>query len=148
MPRVSKNNLLDKQQIQKLEKELYLLLSSFKQEDQLEIFLQDFLSDEERVMLAKRLALYKAIQDDLEYKYISMLLGLSFDTIRIHKIKSFMKSGLFHDTIKKAPKVELKENRKIVEGAVNVAEYMLSVPDSIKKRKLTPTNFDTRPKSK
>lgn len=149
MPRASKNNLIGEKHIEKLEEKLYSLISHLRH-DSVSSFMRDFLSDEERTMLAKRLEVYVMLHSELDVNTISTSLSLSRETVRTHKIKRKMHGKVFHETIKEI--IKRKNNQKLVsniqDGAGGIVSTFLSIPDRAKKGKLYPKGFGTTPDDK
>lgn len=147
MPRASKNNIIGEKHAEKLEKDLYSLVSSMDSAS-LNAFMKDFLSDEERVMLSKRLEVYIMLHSELDVQTISTALSVSRETVRTHRTKRRMHRKAFHEIISGI--IKRRNNQKLstnIQNAVGqVATTFLAIPDRAKKRQLFPEGFGTTPK--
>ena len=90
MPRVSPRPL--KKEIEKeITENLMWVFSQLKSEPAAKDFLDDFLTDEERLMLAKRLAVIYLLKEGFSYGKISEALKIT--PVTIGKIRLISKSG-------------------------------------------------------
>lgn len=83
MPRVSKKNI-DKDIQDDLGNHFLFLISELQSTKDIKMFLNDFLSDEEKGMLTKRLALHMMLEMGYKMRDIAIVLGVSRETIRMH----------------------------------------------------------------
>lgn len=84
MPRVSKKRI--KEEIkEELKGHFAFLISSLNNSKEIEQFFQDFLTSEEKTMLTKRLMLHLMLENKYESYKIESVIGVSYETIRIHK---------------------------------------------------------------
>ena len=105
MPRVSKQTL--EPEIQKeVHQSLVDLLTSFESKPSLNKFLFEFLTREEKLMLAKRIALYIALAEGYDYREISQSLKVSFETIRKAREALELKSSGFRVALDNLIKVK------------------------------------------
>ena len=84
MPRVSQipiNNTLK----ENLDESFYDLISSLKDSSEIKTFFEDFLTKEEKVMLSKRLLLHLMFEKEYSNSEIQSVLGIRYETIRVHK---------------------------------------------------------------
>lgn len=100
MGRVSKR-VINKDLLRELEEQLTTLIASLNNQDEIKVFLDEFLTKEEKIMLGKRLILYMLIYKGLPSKQISNLLGMSYETIRWYKEIFEDKPEVFKQYIKK-----------------------------------------------
>lgn len=84
MGRVSKI-VINKELQKELEEQLAFIISFLTNKDDINLFLDEFLTKEEKVMLGKRLILYMLIQKGLTNSQIRSILGMSYETIRWYK---------------------------------------------------------------
>lgn len=105
MPRVSKYSL-NKIQSRNLEEQFFHLVSFLSNTHEIEEFLGEFLTFEEKTMLTKRLMLYVMLSKNMSPTLIHNALHLSRETIRFHQNQFAAKSGLFHKKIKHLMTVE------------------------------------------
>jgi uncharacterized protein YerC len=87
MSRVSVKKPLLFEEEQHLLEKLFLALSSLGNWQEAEAFLLEFLTEQELVMLAKRLELYKRISDKQQYKKITRDLNVTAQTVSDAKKK-------------------------------------------------------------
>lgn len=80
-------------------------------------FVQDFFTEEEKIMLSKRLMLYIMLHNGYQASQIKSALGLSRETIRVHK-NAFNNSSLSYKKIIKliADKQKVPEVWKMIES--------------------------------
>lgn len=86
MPHVSKNKLLKKQE-DELIHNLNVIISSVDDYDQTALFLNALLSDTEKLMLAKRIAIIVMIEEELSDSDIAK--GLHLTRITVEKMRYF-----------------------------------------------------------
>lgn len=84
MPRVSRK-VINKTINEELKEHFTSLISALTNTKEIEEFFQDFLTDEEKVMLAKRLMLHLMLENGYKIFQIETVLGISRETIRVHK---------------------------------------------------------------
>jgi len=81
MTRVSKY-LVDKQVLSEIDAAFRWLISTLHQDKIVDLFINDFFSDEERLMLAKRLFVGYLVAKGLDYQEITSLIKVSPATVR------------------------------------------------------------------
>lgn len=84
MPRASKKGIRKNIETE-LKDHFSYLISSLNSSKEIENFFQDFLTKEEKVMLAKRLMLHLMIENNYTESKIKAVLGISRETVRTHK---------------------------------------------------------------
>lgn len=138
MPRASKR-FLDKSVWDQIHKTLTKVISSYNQAE-MEKFLTEFLTKEEKIMLAKRLTLYVMLlagYSDIEIKEV---LKISFETIRSARRSLEAKSKRFREdlvSLADKPKKSGETNRLI-----KMLDLALSAKSDIKSRaKLTSGDY-------
>lgn len=100
MPRTSKFNLGQKE-LEKINSHLLYLISSIKNEVEAEKFLEDFLTKEEKIMLAKRLVLFILIKKGYGPSVIQSALHISYETVRTYQNYLSSKDDSFHNILDK-----------------------------------------------
>lgn len=100
MGRVSKR-FLDKTFEKELEDQLTFIVSSLTDKNEVTLFLTEFLTREEKIMLGKRLVLYMLLSKGLSNVEINRVLGMSFETIRWYKAIFVHKPELFKKNVGK-----------------------------------------------
>ncbi len=100
MPRVSKNRLQQKQ-LEEMNTHLSYLISSLNNSKDIDDFLGEFLTNEERTMLAKRLLLFMLLKRNYSPSTVRSALNFSYETIRIYQNQLNLKSESFHQLIEK-----------------------------------------------
>lgn len=100
MPRVSKFNL-DQKQIEEMNTHLSYLISSLNNASQIESFLNDFFTKEEKTMLTKRLVLFMLIRKGYSPSTIQTALHISYETVRIYQNQLNNKSKTFTEMLDK-----------------------------------------------
>lgn len=84
MPRVSRK-VIKKEMLQELDDYFVSLISGLVNPNQIRYFLNDFLTLEEKVMLAKRLMVHLMLENGYGSSQIENVVGVSRETIRIHR---------------------------------------------------------------
>ncbi len=133
MPRASKNNLISEKELLRLEGNLSYLLSTLASASDVKIFMSDFLSDEENIMLSKRLALYVMLDLNIDTQTIMNALSVSLETVRTHRMRYDRQSKEFKEMVRKIHKRE-KLDKKLAEIG-EIAKDVLEFPDRPKKSK-------------
>lgn len=100
MGRVSKKIINKDLQIQ-LEEQLSFIVSSLSNKSEIDTFLNEFLTKEEKIMLGKRLILYMLLEKGWTSSQIHSLLSMSFETIRWYKILFDNKPQMFKESIRR-----------------------------------------------
>ena len=84
MPRASKRTI-SKKLIKELSDNLTDLISAMKNPEYISVFLNTFLTDEERIMVSKRLMLYMFFEKGLTTTQITGILAVSRQTVITHR---------------------------------------------------------------
>lgn len=105
MPRASKIKL-KKEKLKEIQEHFSYLISTLNNSDEIENFFDNFLSEEEKVMLTKRLVLFMMIKRGYPSHVIQSALNISYETIRIHADKILLKNEMFQKTVEKLIKRE------------------------------------------
>lgn len=100
MGRVSKKSI-DKDLKKEIEEQLSFIIASLVNKEEINLFLDEFLTKEEKTMLGKRLILYMLLYRGFTSKQINNLLGLSYETIRWYKQIYAAKPEIFRKYIQK-----------------------------------------------
>lgn len=105
MGRVSRK-AINKDLKEELEEQLSFLISSLNSKEEVNTFLEEFLTEEEKTMLGKRLILYVLLYKGLTATQIHNLLSMSYETIRWYREIFDNKSLSFKKYLKKLIKRE------------------------------------------
>lgn len=108
MPRVSRK-ILNKEINAELKENFASLISSLQNSKDIKQFFNDFLTKEENIMLSKRLMLYLLLENKYSGVKIQSILGVSEETVRVHK-NNWEKGGQIYKRI-----INKISNRKKVE---------------------------------
>lgn len=84
MPRASRK-IINKELTEELNQNFSYLISSLKDSKEIDIFLKDFLTKEEKKMIPKRLMLHLMLLNNIPSSEIKASLGMSNETIRTYK---------------------------------------------------------------
>lgn len=134
MPRVSKRPLNKEINIE-LKGNFSSLISSLQNPREIEKFLNDFLTKEENLMLAKRLMLHLLLDNKYKSLEIQSILGVSKETVRVHK-SSWEKSGETYRKIinKIANRRKVKLFLQAIEKKLRPLELVLQAKTNMKAR--------------
>ena len=130
MPRASKQ-WLDKAIWNEIHENLPVVLSSFH-EKELKDFLLEFLTKEEKTMMAKRLALYLMILGDYSDAEVKEVLKISYETIRTARNSLVVKSPGFKKRL--ARWVMKPKSFKEPSGFLKMLDLMLGAKSDKKSR--------------
>lgn len=134
MPRVSKRTL-SKNIYSELEDHFAFLISSLQSSKDIEDFFGDFLSIEEKTMLTKRLMLHCMIDAGYTTSQIHSVLGVSQETIRVHKLLFRNAGETYKKTIRKiADREKTKQFWIMVEGILKPVGLLLESKSNMKSR--------------
>lgn len=100
MPRVSRIKL-DKEKMTEMNSNLSFLISSLDKDVDIENFLGEFLTKEEKTMLTKRLVLFMMLKRGYTPSVIKSALNVSYETTRTYQNQLGSKSKLFNDMLEK-----------------------------------------------
>lgn len=134
MPRVSKKRL-NKNVYDELEENFSFLISSLHDSSEIVDFFNDFFSSEEKTMLTKRLMLHLMLDAGYRTTQIQTVLGMSQETIRVHK--SFFRNGgeTYKKTIRKiASREKAKQFWSRVEQILKPVDLFLKSKSDMKAR--------------
>jgi len=116
MGRISKkiiNQALQRQ----LEDQLSFIVSSLTDKNEIDTFLNEFLTKEEKIMLGKRLILCMLLEKGWTSSQIHVALSMSYETIRWYKTLFESKPEIFKETIRRLIK---RENNKELWGKLDI----------------------------
>lgn len=134
MPRTSKRQLNQKVKIE-LQDNFAYLISSLNNSNDIQNFFKDFLTDEERMMLSKRLMVHLMLDRGYETQDICSAVGVSKEMVRIHKTNNHIGGPVYKKIISKlVQRKEIKEFWKKVEKSLKPLEYMLTAKTNMKSR--------------
>ena len=105
MPRVSRNKL-DEKKLQEITDYFSSLISFLSNPQTSENFFSQFLTQEEKLMLAKRLVLFMFLKKGYSPIEIQTALSVSYETVRTYHIQLQFKNTLFHKTLDELVKRE------------------------------------------
>lgn len=100
MSRVSRSKLTDST-TREITEHFLSLIASLNNQREIENFFEDFLTKEEKTMLAKRLVLFMMLQKGYSPPTIQGALQISYETVRSYSIQLTTKNDLFQQTINK-----------------------------------------------
>lgn len=100
-----------------------------------ELFLTDFLTTEEKIMLAKRLVIFIMLSQKYDTKTIQQALKVSYETIRTYKMQLRSKNKEFTEIINSLAKQDnTKELLKAISKLLQPFELSLHSKTNIKAR--------------
>ncbi len=105
MPRSSRASLSD-ETIQELENQFYEFLNSLSSTDRKKFF-AEFLTNEEKMMMYKRLALYWCLLEGYSLAKIQQMIGVTHDTTRVYNKKKNTLSEEFKELIGRIGKSDM-----------------------------------------
>lgn len=134
MGRVSKKGL-DKNLLKETGDQLAILISSLVDKNEVDLFLNEFLTKEEKIMLGKRLILYILLYKGLSDSQIHNILSVSYETTRWYRLMFENKSEIFKKYINKLIKREKsKEFWKKVEKFLEPFDLVLDAKRDMRAR--------------
>lgn len=134
MTRISKFRLHDNQ-LEEITKHFSYLISSLNKSTEIENFLNNSLTREEKIMLTKRLVLFMMIKRNYPPHVIQSALHVSYETVRTYTDKLPAKNSLFHSIIGKLIKREQsKELWEKVDKLLKPIELFLRSQTDMKAR--------------
>lgn len=134
MGRVSKSKLHE-QQLREITDHFSYLISSLHASSEIENFFSDFLTKEEKVMLAKRLVLFMMIKRGYSPSAIQSALHMSYETVRNYTNQLSYKNQQFQKTIERLMKREkTKEFWKRVEKLLKPLDLAMKARTDMKAR--------------
>ena len=111
MARVSSIELSEKDRCE-FEKNFYSFITSFKNAEEISSFLKHFLTDEEQIMLSKRLKLLQLSSQDYSPEEIKEALQVSYESARSYKLLFEYKPEFFKQKIAQSLKTQDKNHYK------------------------------------
>lgn len=143
MPRASKKPL-SRDIVEEITKHFSYLLSYLQQEREINVFLDEFLTKEETLMLVKRLVLLMMIKRGYAPSNIKSSLKVSYETIRSHTNLLIGKSTTFHSLLEKLiTKDQSQEFWKKLDRLFKPLDLFLQSKSNMKARtKLLSGDFD------
>lgn len=134
MPRVSRSKL-HRERLEEITHHFSYLISSLNDSKEIENFLNGFFTSEEKVMLAKRLALLMMIKRGYSPSVIQSALNISYESVRSYANLLPSKNDLFQNTINRLIKREkAKEFWKKIDKMLKPLEYALDAKTNMKAR--------------
>lgn len=100
MTRISRYKL-SKQQSQDIEGHLVFLIGSLRNQKEIEHFLDNFLTQEEKIMMTKRLALFMMLERNYSPIAIQQALRISYETVRTYQNQFRLQTEQFRKIIRK-----------------------------------------------
>lgn len=119
MPRSSRASLTD-ETIQELENQFYDFLSSLNPDERRKFF-SEFLTNEEKMMMYKRLALYWCLLEGYSLAKIQQMIGVTHDTTRVYNKKKNLLSDEFKALLSRIAKDDVTNENKNEEGKAEEA---------------------------
>lgn len=120
MPRVSQVNLISENELNKMLQELSDFMVKCQNSTSLLSFLNVFLTHEEKIMLGKRLALYKMLEKGYSVDDVKDGLQVSYETARSYKLRYDSMSQNFKNEISSSLKTNSGSNYfKKLDNALN-----------------------------
>ena len=134
MSRVSKKPI-SKELENELEEQLSFIISSLSDKNQINTFLTEFLTVEEKKMLGKRLVLYMLLYREFSNSDINNFLSMSYETIRWYKEIYQNKSEVFKKTVNKLiDRAKRKEFWQKIDRALEPLDLALRAKTDMKAR--------------
>ncbi len=134
MGRVSKKTI-DKDLQNELEEQLSFIVSCLTDKKEIIVFLQEFLTREEKIMLGKRLVLYMLLFRGALSKDIHESLLVSYETIRSYKQHAEVKPVTFQKIIRRlASNEKNKHLLKKIEKLMAPLELFMHAKSDMKAR--------------
>lgn len=134
MTRISKSRLRDNQ-LEEITEHFFYLISSLSKSTEIENFLNNFLTKEEKIMLTKRLVLFMMIKRNYPPHIIQNALHVSYETVRSYNDKLPMKDSLFQAIIEKLVRREKsKELWRKVDKLLKPIDLFLRAKTDMKAR--------------
>ncbi len=134
MPRASKRQVKS-ELLEEMRDNFAFLISSLSTSSDIQNFFTVFLTEEEKIMLTKRLMLHLMLKSGYEISEMCALIGVSRETIRTHKNVWTTSDVKYKNLIAKiAERRKTKEFWKKVEKSLKPLEYALSAKTNMKSR--------------
>lgn len=123
---------ISSQELKSWKTQLVDILSSLGKEN-LVVFLEEFLTEEELVMLSKRLQLYNLLYQNMPPKDVQQMLGVSRETTRFYNYRKDEKSAGFKSAVLKI-KSALKKNPEETGKLANFMDLAIKSRNNSKAR--------------
>lgn len=134
MGRVSKRKI-NKDLEKDLEEQLSFIVASLTSREEINIFLDEFLTPEEKLMLGKRLILYMLLYKGLTNTQINNILSVSHETTRWYREMFEKKPDIFRKTLERLIKREkTQELWKKIENILEPFVLALDAKTNMKSR--------------
>lgn len=134
MPRISRKKL-SKNVYEEIEENFSFLISTLHGSAEIGDFFSDFFSAEEKTMLTKRLMLHLMLDAGYRTSQIQAVLGMSQETIRVHKLLFRNGGEIYKKTIRKiANREKTKQFWKKVEQILKPVDLLLRSKSDMKAR--------------
>lgn len=145
MTRISRRHT-DKELLKESEEQLTSIIYSLTNKQEINGFLDEFLTKEEKVMLGKRLILYMLLYKGFTSSQIHDALSMSYETIRWYRHIYEMKPALFKQNIEKLIRREkAKELWSKIERALKPLSLALEAKSNMRARsKLLSGDYEER----
>jgi uncharacterized protein YerC len=118
-----------------LEEQLASIIASLYDQKEIGIFLNEFFTQEEKIMLGKRLVLYMLLAKGIYSEDIHATLGVTYDTIRLYKLQLATKPEPFRKSINKlVQKKKTKELWKKIDKILTPLELAIQARSNMKAR--------------
>lgn len=118
-----------------LEESFSDLISSLNRKGDIHLFLNDFLTKEEKIMLFKRLMLHLMLEKGYTGRQIQATLEIRYETIRIHKINWERGSDVYKSVLRKiASKQKARLIFKRIEKMFNKLDLAMKVRNDMQAR--------------
>jgi len=105
MPRASEKNV-NKDILEESQDNFALLISALNKEKDIQTFFENFLTKEEKTMLTKRLMLHLLLEKEYRVTEIASILGISRETIRVHKHVWSQRDETYKSLLRKIAKLK------------------------------------------
>jgi len=134
MPRASKFRI-QTEKLQEITEHFSFLISSLSNSAEIENFLNNFLTSEEKPMLTKRLVLFMMIKRGYPPHVIQDALHISYETVRVYTDKLPLKNESFQKTIERlVSRGKTKEFWTKVDKILKPVELALKAKTDMKAR--------------
>lgn len=134
MPRVSKFKL-HKERVREITNRFSFLISSLRNSGEIENFLNEFLTKEEKIMLTKRLVLLMMLKRNYSPSVIQSALNVSYETVRNYSNQLPIKNSKFQKTIERlVVKEKTKEFFQKLDKLLKPLDLMLRSKTDMKAR--------------
>lgn len=134
MSRISRSHLHQKA-LAEITEHFSYLISSLTKADEIENFFIEFLTKEEKIMLAKRLVLFMMLKRNYPPSTIQSALHISYETVRTYQNHLSAKSTIFQQTIDRLIRREkTNEFFKKIDKFLKPLELALEAKSNIRSR--------------